>query len=467
MRSLLVVAALLLSPLAQAGPGFIPIQGVLTDANGLAIDGQVDVTFTLFNNSGASISLWSDSFTLDVVDGAFATELGGGNIPLQLETFANYPTAHLQIQVESDTPMTLIPLDHVPYAAWAEKSGDASLLNGLSLGDIRAEIPAASDLEQAARDVAYDTETELTDDLNDNYLYSSGTGISIVNNVVSADQTTIEGWCYHTEAELHADIADEYTYTGGTGVSINGSNVVSVDQATIEGWAYNTEAELHADIADDYTYTGGTGVNISNGNVVSLNQSTVEGWAYNTEAELTGALDDNYLSATAADEFDGVLTATAGSANSVAIDMNDRRIGGLRAIEMNGTGFQFYRYRFSRTGNIITLIDYSSSTTTTLDASTGGDNTTVVNTDNTIAVRNVDSAAAGFSELYLNIESSGSRACTLGHLDDDTAREVFYAVDGGNDAAVLGTTTRTFRFQTVEQRGYAITNNAAFEILCF
>ncbi|TNE86601.1 MAG: hypothetical protein EP330_22975 [Deltaproteobacteria bacterium] len=231
---------LLLALAAHAAPGFVPVQGVLTDSTGTRIDGQVDVTFTLYDDSAGSTSLWTDTLTLDVVDGAFATELGAGGVPLDLDTFGNYGGAHLQIQVSGDSPMPLVPLAHVPYAAWANRAGTADALQGMSLGDLRAEIPATSDMQQAARDVAYDTETELLADLDDNYTYTAGTGIAVASNVISVDQATIEGWasgvCYDSEAELLADLDDNYTYTAGTGISV-ASNVISADQATIEGWA--------------------------------------------------------------------------------------------------------------------------------------------------------------------------------------------------------------------------------------
>ncbi|TNE86417.1 MAG: hypothetical protein EP330_22000 [Deltaproteobacteria bacterium] len=249
--------SLLLALSAFAAPGYVPIQGVLTDSTGAAIDGTVDVSFTLYDDANGTTSLWTDTLSVVVTDGRFATALGS-NLPLDLNTFVNYDTAHLGIQVSGDSPMALVPLDTVPYAANSAHAEEASTLEGASLSDIRSEIPLTSDIEASARSVAYDTEAELLADLDIHYTYTAGTGISINgSNVVSADQTTISGWaqdvCYDSLSELRADLDSFYTYTGGTGITIS-NNVISG------------------------AYSAGTGIAI-NGATVSVNQSTVEGWA--------------------------------------------------------------------------------------------------------------------------------------------------------------------------------------------
>ncbi|TNE89906.1 MAG: hypothetical protein EP330_10065 [Deltaproteobacteria bacterium] len=284
MRAAILGLALLPSS-ALAAPGFIPVQGVLTDANGVVVDGAVDVTFTLFADSGGTTSLWTDTLSVDVVDGKFAAELGSG-VALDLDTFSSFPSVHLQVTVAGDSPMPMVPLDHVPYAAHALNTDK---LGGVTIADIRGEIPLTSDLHAAAREVAYDTEQELTDVLDDNYVVTAGTGISITNNAISADQTTIEGWArgvaYDTEQELTDLLDDNYVVTAGAGISIS-NNQISVDQATVQGWANAVD--------DDTTYTAGTGLSL-NTTEFSVNQATIEAWArgvaYSTPAEVVSALD--------------------------------------------------------------------------------------------------------------------------------------------------------------------------------
>ncbi|TNE85170.1 MAG: hypothetical protein EP330_27620 [Deltaproteobacteria bacterium] len=263
MRSVLCLLATLPS-LAFAAPGYVPVQGVLTDSNGAAVDGSVDVTFTLYDDSSGSTSLWTDTLTVVVTDGRFAVALGS-NLPLDLTTFENYAGAHLGIQVSGDTEMALVPLDHVPYAAHAEHATNADTVGGESLSGIVSQIPLTSDIQTAAlgvclpstyvpdwtdltgvptgfsdgvddeltqaevegfaRGVAYDTLTELTDALDSRYLSSGETldwndltnvpsGLADGDDDTQLSQATVEGYArgvaYDTVAELTGDLDAEY-----------------------------------------------------------------------------------------------------------------------------------------------------------------------------------------------------------------------------------------------------------------
>ena len=108
---------------AQAAPnGIIPIQGVLTDGSGAAIDGDVSVTFRLYADDTGASSLWEDTLTVSAVSGRFAVDLGSSAV-LDLGLFAAQQGTHLGITVGTDSEMPLVPLSHVPYAAWAEDAG--------------------------------------------------------------------------------------------------------------------------------------------------------------------------------------------------------------------------------------------------------------------------------------------------------------------------------------------------------
>ncbi|TNE90432.1 MAG: hypothetical protein EP330_08025 [Deltaproteobacteria bacterium] len=322
MRFLLALA-LFASPVALAAPGYIPVQGVLTDASGIAVDGAVDVTFTLFDGPNGTTSLWSDTVTLDVVAGAFATELGAGSIPLDLTTFKNFPGAHLQIQVAGDAPMPMVPLDHVPYAAWSDHAGDANSLGGMTLGDLRAEIPATSDLQQSARDVAYDTEAELTAVLDAHYVYTAGSGLALTGNEFAADQATIEGWatdvCLDSGAEVVTALDGLALATTTTVDWASLANVPSgladgddvLTQTQVQTWALGVCLDSGSEVVgalDGLTLSTGTTVEwgslanvptgLADGDDMRT-QAEVEAWArgvaYDTEAELTALLDNNYV----------------------------------------------------------------------------------------------------------------------------------------------------------------------------
>ena len=137
MLSLLLA---LLAP-AHAAPGVVPIQGVLTDSAGAPVDGDVSVTFRLVTNDTGSIQVWTDTVTVSATEGRFAVDLGAG-AALDLQLFADHPDIHLGIAVESDSEMAFVPMDHVPYAAWAE---DAGKVGGQTAADIETGILAETD----------------------------------------------------------------------------------------------------------------------------------------------------------------------------------------------------------------------------------------------------------------------------------------------------------------------------------
>ena len=113
---------------AQAAPiGVVPLQGVLTDATGTPVEGDVEVLFQLYTDDTGSQSIYSEIVTLATVDGRFAYDLGSTQLNLDLAAFAQFQTIHLGVTVGTDTEMPLVPLSHVPYAAWAE---DAAKLGG-------------------------------------------------------------------------------------------------------------------------------------------------------------------------------------------------------------------------------------------------------------------------------------------------------------------------------------------------
>src|SRR5690606_27202264 len=103
----------------QAVPAFVPVQGILTDAQDAVVDGSIDVTFTIYNDDG--IIVWDETFTLDVESGFFSVALGSGNVPLDLTIFRDNTTPSLGIKVGSDPEMSpRLDFGSVPYAVRAE-----------------------------------------------------------------------------------------------------------------------------------------------------------------------------------------------------------------------------------------------------------------------------------------------------------------------------------------------------------
>ena len=136
--------------------------------------------------------------------------LGSGSVPLDLELFAVYPAVALEVQVAGDSPMPRVPLEHVPYAAWSNRAADADMLGGIGLSELRDEIPSIPEVQQAARQVSFDTEAELTAALDDNYGYEAGLGISITDNAISLAEGHVEAVCLDAVSDLTGAFDGQY-----------------------------------------------------------------------------------------------------------------------------------------------------------------------------------------------------------------------------------------------------------------
>jgi hypothetical protein len=120
MRVTAFMVALSLALLTTAAladvPGLISYQGTLTDADGVALDTTVSMTFSLYSDSTATFSVWAETQTaVEVNDGLFNVLLGREN-PLSEAIFPGAPR-WLGIQVGGDPELSpLQKLVSVPYA---------------------------------------------------------------------------------------------------------------------------------------------------------------------------------------------------------------------------------------------------------------------------------------------------------------------------------------------------------------
>lgn len=135
---LTIFATLLVSSTAFAIPAVVPVQGVLTDSDGAAIDGDTPITFTFYDGGGTS--LWTETFSVSVENGFFAVGLGAGNTALDLTIFEQNDAIELGIKVGSDDEMSpRMDVGAVPFAArstWSDEAFNAAALEGQTLADL-------------------------------------------------------------------------------------------------------------------------------------------------------------------------------------------------------------------------------------------------------------------------------------------------------------------------------------------
>ncbi|MFH1437006.1 MAG: hypothetical protein ABIJ56_14955 [Pseudomonadota bacterium] len=126
-KSALLIAMLLVLTVSWAAraeaPPFMPIQGVLTDDAGDAIDGATDMVFTLYDAETSGTALWTETQSVMVDEGFFTAYLGDIT-DLDLALFRDNDELWLGIAVEDDDEMPLVFIGSVAYAGYAEYCGN-------------------------------------------------------------------------------------------------------------------------------------------------------------------------------------------------------------------------------------------------------------------------------------------------------------------------------------------------------
>jgi hypothetical protein len=120
----MILVFLASSPARAEAPHFVPLQGILTDKDGVPIDGPVNVIFALYDGPQGGKQLWSESQTVTVEDGLFLAYLGFDK-PLEPSFFRDNSNLWLSIAVAGDPEMQRVFLGSVPFSAYAEHCGQA------------------------------------------------------------------------------------------------------------------------------------------------------------------------------------------------------------------------------------------------------------------------------------------------------------------------------------------------------
>ena len=117
---------------AHAVPLQITQQGRILDANGAALTGTHDLTFRIYDSASGGSVYWSETLTVNVNNGYYATVLGADEVNniLDSSTFALYPL-YLELQVDSNSPMaTRQAINSAPYAQMAGTAEVAESVEG-------------------------------------------------------------------------------------------------------------------------------------------------------------------------------------------------------------------------------------------------------------------------------------------------------------------------------------------------
>jgi hypothetical protein len=121
--SALVVTALVLSLTALAQvPGLVNYQGILTDDQGIPIEGQHNLTFAIYAASAGGAALWSETHSSVPVDQGLFNVILGSISPIDGSLF-QAEERWIGITVDSDPEIS--PRHRVTAVPWALKSAEA------------------------------------------------------------------------------------------------------------------------------------------------------------------------------------------------------------------------------------------------------------------------------------------------------------------------------------------------------
>jgi BMFP domain-containing protein YqiC len=117
----------------------IPVQGYLTDNNGVALNGEKSVTFTLYDLDENGNELWTENATVNIENGEFSYMLGTTDF-IDSTILENDTPLYLEIKVEDEVLTPRIEIGVEPRAIFSYKSQNSDKLSGKNLTEIKDDI---------------------------------------------------------------------------------------------------------------------------------------------------------------------------------------------------------------------------------------------------------------------------------------------------------------------------------------
>ena len=223
MRRLLFWMPLLImlgteAKIASAESIYIPVNGVLSNPDGTLLEGTPEIKLSLYETEDGTSPLWFDVFSVELKKGAFNLYLGTQK-PLSKEVFVKTQELFLGVTVGEDREAGRIRLVPVPFAIESQYCHEligvicpeGQFLRGW---DSYSGAPLCSP-------VSFDSLTDVPESLSDwasNGKCTAGTGIIVEESQFSIDRSLVESWtrnlCYNSEAELTEELDDVYLRQG-------------------------------------------------------------------------------------------------------------------------------------------------------------------------------------------------------------------------------------------------------------
>ncbi len=310
MHRLLLCWSLFLLPAVAAGqlPGTIGYQGRLLKSDGTPEIGSKSMTFSLYAAENGGPAVWTETQTLGLSDGYYATALGSV-VPFGGGIFEG-GTLFLEVAVDSTALSPRQKLAAVPYAFLATNvKGGVVDASAIMVGG-KAVIDGGGKLTGAAA-------------------YSAGSGIAISGNSISLPSTCNAGEVLRWNGNgWQCSTAGSSNYTAGDGLALNGTSFAIASAGCTNGQVLKWSGSAWGCAQDaDTLFSAGSGLALSGSNQFSVN------FAGNGTATTASRSDHNHDDLVARN----LPTTTRASCNAI-LGASESTGSGLYWIDPDGAG---------------------------------------------------------------------------------------------------------------------------------
>jgi len=228
---------LLWSALAFSEPAWrVPVQGSI-DEGSVPPNGTRTLTVELFADSGGTTPVFAQTFSTDLVDGAFSVVLAAepeDGVP----HLGVHPELFVRTRLAGGAPSELVAVGEAARATW---SRDTDRLDGLESADLHAAAwrPAWSDLQGAPTALATSGEVRGASLLRGTAFSASATGVAASSflgaggfSATGAGDTVASGWT------AGAFVSPGFSVSGGGAVAAASALAGPVVGAAVRGASY-------------------------------------------------------------------------------------------------------------------------------------------------------------------------------------------------------------------------------------
>ncbi|UCG77662.1 MAG: pentapeptide repeat-containing protein [Nitrospirota bacterium] len=219
---LFVVISLLICPVQGIASHTINYQGFITGSSGTPLNGQFNLTFSIYNIEIGGSALWTSARSIDIENGVYSIELGE-LVPLSLAFDEPY---WLGITVETDDEMEprqrLTSIGNAIRADVSAHALSSDTLDGLDSADFS--------LSNHAHDMS-----ELTGTLSDSQLSGSYSGPLSFTDITSAtiSSININGTADLSSAMLRGGVFTNGNFSG-TGAGLTDLSAANITHGTLD-----------------------------------------------------------------------------------------------------------------------------------------------------------------------------------------------------------------------------------------